>query len=611
MCGIVGYVGKNNDIRTGLEALKRLEYRGYDSAGMAVYDSTKERILSVKAVGKIENLEKKLSEMDNITGNPFLFYTRWATHGEVTEENCHPHDDCKHDVWVAHNGIIENYLQLRQQLIAEGHVFTSETDSEVVPHLIEKFMNGSLEEAVSKAAGLLEGAYALVVIGKDDPTKLIAVRNSAPLIIGVGEGEYIAASDASAIVGVTKEVIYLDDKEMAIMTSDGYTIKDINGEKLAKSIDEIDWDLEATQKGGYDHFMIKEIMEQPESISDAMRGKLLLETAQARLGGLKHIEDRLKHIDRINIIASGSGYYTAMVGEYMIEEYARIQVDVDSSAEFRYRNPIIDDRTAYIFISQSGETADTLAALREVKSQGGLTLGIINVVGSSIAREVDAGIYNHAGPEIGVATTKAFTSQLVILVLLTLYFARQRDASKDALQEIAGGLSEIPSIVRAMLSDTSAIQKIAEQYKDATNFMFIGRRYNYPIALEGALKLKEISYIHAEGFGGGELKHGPIAMIEEGLPTVALCPSDSVYAKMVSNIQEIKTRKGPVIAVATQGNQEIQDIADHVIYIPHAAEMLTPILAVIPLQLFAYYIGVSKGYDVDKPRNLAKSVTVE
>ena len=610
MCGIVGYIGKKEDIRIGLEALKRLEYRGYDSAGMVVYDSEKGEVLSVKAVGKIENLEKKLSGI-HIKGSPFLFYTRWATHGGITEENCHPHTGCKNNIWVVHNGIIENYRPLKEKLIQEGHTFVSETDTEVFSHLVEKFFNGNLEEAVQQAVALVQGAYAFVVIAKDDPEKLVAVRNSAPLLIGLGEDGYLVASDPAAVVALTKKVIYLDDGDMAVLTPSRYSIQDVHRNHIEKPIDEIDWDVEAAQKGGYEHFMLKEIMEQPESITNALRGRLLEETGEAKFGGLEDVEEKLRNIEKIHIIAMGTAYIAGLVGEYMLEEYARIPVEVDFASEFRYRKPIIDKKTAYLFISQSGETADTMAALKEVKQKGGLTLGIINVVGSSLARGVDAGMYNHAGPEIGVASTKAFTSQLTILALLTLFLGRQREMSLVTGQRIVKELKKIPELVQHILDRAESIQKIAEKYKDEKNFLFMGRKYNYPIALEGALKLKEISYIHAEGLNAGEMKHGALALIDEDFPTVAIVPSDSVYEKVVSNIQEIRARNGRVIAIATEGNEDIKQMVDDVMFIPKTLEMLTPILSTIPAQLFAYYVAASRERDIDKPRNLAKSVTVE
>jgi len=610
MCGIVGYIGHNKNIRIGLEALKRLEYRGYDSAGMVVYEPEKQTIFALKAVGKIQNLEQKLSG-SKIKGSPFIFYTRWATHGGVTEQNCHPHADCKNNIWVAHNGIIENYRQLKEKLIGEGHIFRSETDTEVVPHLIEKFFKGNLEVAVQRAITLLKGSFALVILAKEDPDKLIAVRNSAPLLIGLLENEYIAASDPSAVITLTKKVIYLDDGDMAVLTPNKFSIRDIHRNRISKPVTEIDWNLEDSQKGGYPHFMLKEIMEQPEAIENALRGRIFLKEGTAKLGGVESMQKRLRNISHVQIIGCGTSYYAGVAGEYMLEEYAGIPTDVDIASEFRYRKPVINPSCAFVFISQSGETADTLAALREIKRKGGLTLGIVNVVGSSIAREIDVGIYNHAGPEIGVASTKAFTSQVAIVTLLTLFLGRQREMSLVTGKKIGRGLLDLPKLAKKVLEKKEHIKELAEKYQTYRNFLYIGRKYNYPIALEGALKLKEISYLHAEGYGAGEMKHGPIALIDENFPVIALCPSDSVYEKTFSNIQETKARKGPVFAIATEGNKEIATVADDVFYIPKTLEMITPILAVIPLQLFAYYMAVLKGHDPDKPRNLAKSVTVE
>jgi glucosamine--fructose-6-phosphate aminotransferase (isomerizing) len=611
MCGIVGYIGKQKDIRIGMEALKRLEYRGYDSAGMAVYNKERKEIDSIKAVGKVASLEEKLRST-NFEGSPFLFYTRWATHGQVTEENCHPHADCTGNIWVAHNGIIENYQQLKQELLGEGHVFLSETDTEVLPHLIEKFFTGNLEDATRKALSLVHGAYALAIIARDDSEKLVLAKYSAPLLIGLGDGEYLAASDPSAVITHTNKVIYLEDGELAILTPKTFSIQNYQQELVERDAEEIEWSLEDAKKGGYPHFMQKEIMEQPESIINSLRGRLLLDTGDVRLGGLEQVQEKLKNIEQVEILACGTAYLSGSVGTYMLQEYTGMPTKADIASEFRYKKPIIDKKTVYLFISQSGETADTLAALKEVKKKGGLALGIVNTVGSSIARETEAGVYNHAGPEIGVASTKAFTSQLTVLALLTLFLGRQRGMSFTMGQRIAKEIANLPVLVKETLETTNAImEKIAIKYQGARDFLFIARKYNYPVALEGALKLKEISYIHAEGYGAGEMKHGPLAMIDENFPTIALCPSDSVYEKMISNIQEIKARKGPVIAIATQGNEDIKTIADDVIYIPKTLEMLTPILSVIPLQLFAYYMGILKGYDVDKPRNLAKSVTVE
>jgi glucosamine--fructose-6-phosphate aminotransferase (isomerizing) len=604
MCGIVGYIGKNNDPRVGLEALKRLEYRGYDSAGMAVFNPEKREISSLKSVGKISSLEDKFSHT-SITGSPFILHTRWATTGSVTEENAHPHSDCQGNIWLAHNGIIENYKELKEKLIKKGHKFTSETDTEVIAHLIENFFQGNLEEATRKALRELKGTYGLVIIARDDPQKIVVAKLSSPLIIGVNGDEYIVASDPTAIIPYTKKIINLDDNEIATLSPQNFFIV------KEKEPEDLELEIEEVQKGSYPHFMLKEIVEQPESLEDSQRGRIIQEEGMVKLGGLESVKEELRKIQRLIIVACGTAYHAGLVGEYMLEEYAGIPVEVDFASEFRYRKPILDKHTAVLAVSQSGETADTLAAIKEAKEKGAMTLGIVNVVGSTVSRETDAGIYNHAGPEVGVASTKAFTSQLEILALLTVLLGRQRDMALVMGQRIAKELLNIPELVKKVLEKNAQVKELAEKYKDFQNFLFIGRKYNYPIALEGALKLKEISYIHAEGYGAGEMKHGSIALIEENFPTFAICPSDSVYKKMISNIEEVKTRNGPVIAIATEGNESIKNLVQDVIYIPKTLEMLTPILSVIPLQLFAYHVGVLRGYDVDKPRNLAKSVTVE
>ncbi len=609
MCGIVGYISKKNNpnsLKWGIEALKRLEYRGYDSAGFAFLDEKKKDIICQKAVGRITKLEEKVNDNNNsYLANPIVLHTRWATTGAVTENNAHPHSDCKRNIWLVHNGIIENYQNLKEKLEKEGHQFTSETDSEVICHLIEKFFKGNLEEAVRRALGFLKGTYGIAVISRDDPNKIVAARLGSPLLLGLGNDEYLVASDPAAVIAHTKKVIYLDDGELITITPDNFFIL------KEKKPEEIEWELEDAQKAGFPHFMLKEIMEQPESIKNSLQGRLILEEGKAKLGGLDSIQNKLREIERINIVACGTAFYAGLVGEYMLEEYAGIPTEVDLASEFRYRKPILDKKTAVIAISQSGETADTLGALREAKEKGTMTLGIVNTVGSSIARETEAGIYSHAGPEIGVASTKAFTSQLAILALLTLFLGRQRQLSLVMGQRIAKELSRLPDLVKKVLESDSKIKELAEKYKDFNNFLYLGRKYNYPIALEGALKLKEISYIHAEGYGAGEMKHGTIALIDENFPTVVVCPSDSVYEKNCSNIEEIKARKGKILAIATEGNNEIKEMVDDVIYIPKTLEMLTPIISVIPLQLFAYHVAVLRGCDVDKPRNLAKSVTVE
>ncbi|MDD2696604.1 MAG: glutamine--fructose-6-phosphate transaminase (isomerizing) [Candidatus Pacebacteria bacterium] len=607
MCGIVGYISKDgnpNSLRLGVEALKRLEYRGYDSAGFAIWDANKKDIFCQKAVGRINKLEEKINN-NSVFDNPVILHTRWATHGGVTDCNAHPHCDCRKNIYLVHNGIIENYKELKEQLIKEGHKFSSETDTEVLSHLVEKFFKGNLEEAVRRALSLVRGTYGIAVISREDPKKIVAARLGSPLLLGLGENEYLIASDPSAVIAHTKKVIYLDDGEIATLTPENFFIL------KEKKPEEIEWKLEEAQKGGFPHFMLKEIMEEPETIENALRGRLIIEEGRVKLGGLDGIQEKLRKINRLILVACGTASYAARVGEYMLEEYAGIPTEVDTASEFRYRKPIVDKNTAAIFISQSGETADTLAALKEMKQKGILTIGITNVVGSTQARETDAGVYTRSGPEIAVASTKAFLGQLATLAMFAVYLGRQREMALVMGKRIVQELAKLPELAKETLKSAPEIEKLAKNYKDFNNFWFIGRKYNYPIALEGALKLKEISYLHAEGVGAGELKHGPIALIDETFPTVAILPSDSVYEKMVSNIQEVKARRGKVLAIATQGNEDIKKIVDDVIYIPKTLEMLTPILSVIPLHLFAYYTAVLLGHDVDKPRNLAKSVTVE
>ncbi len=602
MCGIIGYIGKKNAIPILINGLRRMEYRGYDSFGFSITNG--EGVFTFKKVGKISDFDSSLLEIKG-KGQTGIAHTRWGTHGEITEKNAHPHWGNKKNIFVVHNGIIENYQQLKEELEKEGCKFISKTDTEVLAHLIEKYFTGKLEEAVRKALKKVQGTYGIAVIARDDPQKIVVARLSSPLLIGTNDGEYIIASDPNAILPFTKKVINMEDNEIATITPDNFFImKEREPETLEASSEDV-------QKGDYPHFMLKEIMEQAETIANPLRGRLIEEEGLAKLGGLEPVKGKLKELKRLNIIACGTAYLAGLVGEYMLEEYAGIPTEVDYASEFRYRKPIINKDTAILAISQSGETADTLAAIQEAKEKDALTLGIVNAVGSSIVRETDAGIYNHCGTEIGVASTKAFTSQLTVLALLTLFLGRQRELSLVMGQRIAKEIKRIPKLVEKTLAVDAQIKKLAKKYSKYDNFFFIGRKYNYPIALEGALKLKEISYIHAEGYGAGEMKHGPIALINKNFPTFAICPSDSVYQKTMSNIEEIKTRKGPVIALATEGNKDIQKLVEDVVYIPKALEMLTPILSVIPLQLFAYHMGVLKGYDVDKPRNLAKSVTVE
>ncbi len=604
MCGIVAYIGSKKALPVVLSGLKRLEYRGYDSYGFCALNGLP---FLYKDIGKIS--ENK-DNFENVNGNVAIGHTRWATTGEVTRENAHPHLDCMDEIFVVHNGIVENYKELKQKLIQEGHKFKSETDTEVIAHLIEKYFEDNLEMATKKALKDIRGTYGLAVISTRDPEKLVVARMSSPLIIGVGENEFIVASDPSAIITRTRQVINLDDGEIAVLTKDGFTITKEEKE-LKKTIEIIDWDIEQAEKGGYEHFMLKEIMEEPNTIEDAMRGRLVLEDGNVKLGGLFSVESELREINNLLLIGCGTANYACKIGEYMLEEYANIPSEVDFGSEFRYRKPIVNKNTGAIFVSQSGETADTLAALREMKEKDILTLGVTNVVGSSQARESVAGVYTRSGPEIAVASTKAFIGQLTTLAMITVYLGRQRDMALMMGKRIVSELMDLPKQAQSILDKAKEIEAIAEKYKGYKNFWFIGRKYNYPIALEGALKLKEVSYLHAEGAAGGELKHGPLALIDENCPTIAICPSDSVYEKMISNIEEVKARKGKVIAIATEGNEEIKEIVDDVIYIPKTLEMLSPILIVIPLHLFAYYIAVKLGRHVDKPKNLAKSVTVE
>jgi glucosamine--fructose-6-phosphate aminotransferase (isomerizing) len=611
MCGIVGYLGKNNALPVLVDGLRRLEYRGYDSSGIALMNAG-EAVFSVKSVGRIKNLEDKLNQ-DGINhfGNLGIAHTRWATHGKPNEANAHPHTDCNNKIWLVHNGIIENYKELKNRLEASGHNFRSETDTEVIAHLIEEEYKGNLTEALVKVLPILKGTYGLVLYHVDEPNKILAARCGSPLVIGLAEDQTIIASDVSAIVSHTRQIIYLDDGEVAEINGNGFKIINLKNQEINKKIDNIDWDIAECEKKGYPHFMLKEIFEQPETIKDSLRGRTILEEGKIKLGGLENLLDELRQIDKINIAACGTARNAGLVGEYMLEEYAGVSTEVDYASEFRYRKPVLDNKTIVIALSQSGETADTLAAVREAKEKGSLTLGIVNAVGSSIARETDAGVYNHIGPEISVASTKAFTSQVTILTLLTVLLGRQRQMSLVTGQRIIKELLALPEKIKKVLELNDHIKSIAEKYYQVKHFAYLGRKYNQPVAYEGALKLKEISYIHAEGFPSGEMKHGAIALIDKNFPSLFIAPVDSVYEKNLSNMQEIKSRGGKIIAITTEGNEKIADLADDVIYIPKTLEMLTPILSVIPLQLFAYHMAILNGRDVDKPRNLAKSVTVE
>ncbi len=612
MCGIVGYIGKRKAMLVLLEGLKKLEYRGYDSAGIAVMDLG--GVKTFKSVGKVAELERKIAGK-NPVAQTGIAHTRWATHGKPSNKNSHPHGDCQGKIWVVHNGIIENYKNLRENLQKRGHKFTSETDTEVVAHLVEQFSRKMpFDQAVRRALGEIKGTHGLAIINLEEPEKIIVAKNGSPLILGVGKDEFIVASDASAIISYTRQVIYLEDGQMAVISKDDFEITDLGSRKVDSKISKLDWSVDEVKKGGFKHFMLKEIHEQPEAIENAIRGRgehFMVSDSRPVLGGLSQVEDRLREIEKIVIISCGTSYYAGLVGEYMLEEYAGIPVEVEFASEFRYRKPVLDTKTAVLAISQSGETADTLEAIREAKLKGALTLGIVNVVGSTIARETDAGIYNHAGPEIGVASTKAFTSQLSILVLLCLMLGRQRQMSFVMGKRIASELGHIPTQIKAILKESGKIKKMASKYLKYDDWLYLGRKYNFPIAMEGSLKIKEISYVHAEGYATGEMKHGPIALVDKNFPALIVCPKDSVYEKNVSGMEEIKARGGKIVAVATKGDKKIGRIADDVIHIPKTLEMLTPLFSVVPLQLFAYYVGVGKGLDVDKPRNLAKSVTVE
>ncbi len=599
MCGIIGYIGKKNAVPILIQGLERLEYRGYDSVGICVKINHHLEVLKRK--GKVSQF-KKIPELKNLPGNIGIAHTRWATHGEPSRKNAHPHLDCKGEITVVHNGIIENYQALKDLLKKEGHIFLSETDSEVIPHLIEKFYQGDLEKAVIKTVELLEGAFGLAILHKDE-NRIIAVRKGSPLVIGVGDGEMFVASDTSAILKYTKKVVYLKDGQIADIYRNRFKIKNFKGQEVEKKVKEIKWNIGQLEKKGFKHFMLKEIFEQPESLRNALRGRI--KKGQIKLS----LNVDVKAIKRIIIVSCGTSWHAALISKYLIEKFSKIPVEVDYASEFRYRNPLIGPGDVVMGISQSGETADTLEALREAKKKGAETLGIINVVGSTISREVDSGIFLHAGPEIGVASTKAFTSQLMTLTLLALYLRQEKGLKVDT--HILTEIKSIPLKVKKILKDKEKIKQIAKKLKNSKGFLYLGRGVNFPVALEGALKLKEISYIHAEGYPSGEMKHGPIALIDKDMPVVFLATKSSTYEKIMSNIQEIKARKGKVIVLANKTDKRINKFADYVIRVPETKECLSPILNVIPLQLLAYYAADLKGLDADKPRHLAKSVTVE
>ncbi len=610
MCGIIGYIGHQKASNVLINGLKRMEYRGYDSAGVSLFENGKLNIL--KHVGKVEHLDRMIPHelLNSTTG---IAHTRWATHGFPNYENAHPHTDNSGNISIVHNGIIENYSAIKKKLTKEGYTFLSETDTEVLAVFIgaiyEKVQN--LEEAVRLALNEVDGTFGIVVLSSYEPEKIIAARQGSPMVLGVGDGEYIIASDAAAIIQYTKQVIYLKDNEMAIITLDGYNTKTIFNETTSTTIQDLDIELEQIEKGGFDHFMQKEIYEQPETVKNSFRGRLLVDNGNVKLGGLQAVAEKIRDAKRIVITACGTSWHAALVGEYIIEYLAQIPVEVEYASEFRYRNPVIRKDDVVFAISQSGETADTLAAVKEAKQKGALVIGIVNVVGSSIARETEAGIYIHAGPEIGVASTKAFTSQIAVLSLLGLWLGRMNNLNQLDGKRIAKEMMEIPAKIQRILDGAEEVRRIVKEYATAKNVIYLGRGFNFPVALEGALKLKEISYIHAEGYPAAEMKHGPIALIDENMPVVFIATKDEIYDKVLNNISEVKTRKGKVIAIANEGDTRVTEYADHVIYVPETIPMLMPLLTVIPLQLMSYYMALELGCNVDQPRNLAKSVTVE
>ena len=616
MCGIVGYIGKNEAVPIILGGLKRLEYRGYDSAGLAVLEDGK--LVIRRAKGKLHNLEESIRK-NPIHGSFGIGHTRWATHGRPNEQNAHPHRDCTSQIVVVHNGIVENYLALRRRLEAEGHVFLTETDTEAIAHLIEGYFAGNLEEAVAKAVKDLTGVFAMAVVSQADPDKIVAARSGPPVVIGIGGGEYFVASDVPPILSHTRDVIFLDDGDMAVLTPQGVTLRDFEGRCVSRPLTRVLWDPIMAEKGGYKHFMLKEIHEEPRAVADTLLGRMALESGRIVLDPMDITAAEFREFQQIRIIACGTSWHAALAGKFMIEKLARVPVEVDYASEFRYRDPIVAPHTLTVVISQSGETADTLAAQREAKQRGSRSLAICNVIGSMITREAAGTIQTHAGPEIGVASTKAFTCQLTALFLLAMYLGQEKGSlDEETSRLLAQEMLQIPGKLETILADTTIYEALARHLHRATGFLFLGRGIHFPIALEGALKLKEISYIHAEGYPAGEMKHGPNALIDENLPVVVLATHDAttpagriLYEKTLSNMQEVKAREGIVVAIVTQGDQEARRIADYTIEIPSCPELLAPILEVVPLQLLAYQIAVRRGCDVDQPRNLAKSVTVE
>jgi len=614
MCGIIGYIGPKDVVPVLIDGLRRLEYRGYDSAGVAV---VRDGCVDLRrSAGKLSNLETVIGSAP-LTGDYGVGHTRWATHGRPTEENAHPHRDCTGKIVVVHNGIIENYLDLKQELQRQGHIFVTETDTEIVAHLVEREMkDDGLENAVRRALMLMRGLFALVLISADDPDKIVAVRNGPPIVVGLGDGEFFVASDIPAILSHTRDVVFLGDEEMAIITKTGVLFTDFFGRPVSKATQRVLWDPIMAEKAGYKHFMLKEIFEQPTAARETILGRVSLDSGKVFLEEMKIPDERLAAVDRVTVLACGTSWHAALIGKFMIEQLARLPVDVDYGSEYRYRSPIVSNSMLAVVITQSGETADTLAALREAKKDGAASIAICNVVGSMATRETDGTIYTHAGPEIGVASTKAFTSQLVALYLLALRLGQIRGTlSLDDSKSHIEALLQLPYFLEQTLKLAGDVEKVAARFQNRTDFLYLGRGINYPIALEGALKLKEISYIHAEGYPAGEMKHGPIALIDEHMPVVTIAPHDAVFEKMIGNMQEVKARGGSVIALTTRGDDKLRSILDSsrdvILQVPRVPELLTPIVMVLPLQLLAYDIAVRRGCDVDQPRNLAKSVTVE
>ncbi len=612
MCGIVGYIGKRNATPIIIEGLKRLEYRGYDSAGIAIIDK-KKNLKIFKEVGKIIELERSLPTPAETFGETGIAHTRWATHGKPNLKNAHPHSDESQKIAVVHNGIIENHRELRKKLETKGYNFSSDTDTEVLAHLIEYFhkTEKNLTLAVQEALKLVEGTFGIAVINKENSNQIVAARKGSPLILGIGNNEFFITSDVAAIIIHTKKVIYLQDGEMVTVDKDKFELTTLENQTVKAKISEVDWQVSAIEKGNYDYFMLKEIFEQPISVENAFRGRLNEKLSTCRLGGLNMSGEELRKIKKIQIIACGTSWHAALIGEYIIENLARIPVEVEYASEYRYRNPIIPADTLVFVISQSGETADTLAALREAQARGAKVFGLTNTIGSTIARESDGGVYIHAGAEIGVASTKAFTSQVTVLTLLAVILGRMKDLSPTFGAGFIKELKQIPQKIQRILDNDEKIRQIAETIKDSTNALYLGRGINYPVALEGALKLKEISYIHAEGYPAAEMKHGPIALIDENMPVIAIALKDAIYDKIISNLNEVKARNGRIITIATEGDEKIKEISENVIYIPETIHSLHPLLSVIPLQMLAYHVANLRGLDVDQPRNLAKSVTVE